>query len=548
MNQTITKATVSVLLALVCLALFASSAQAVQIRAETGDALPSSIIVNENLTVLITDDAGAHINGVAESARVLYILPADGGDPIPVAVGSDGKTVNPYKPSMTGVLNITVLYGTTLMASQTVNVVLEVADTTNPTIRSVILDPATVNASETFLVTVNATDASGIANVTANATTGIVTLTSMGGDDWEGTLTAPSTAGVYTVTVVATDASPNTNKATDTSKQISVIPLPTEQEASYDVNDTPTEDGNNVTISGNGAITADNPLNDTVSIDLGDGKLVIEINVNSTDNTTGTVASVTLDTPAVTASGTTWEQNESADVDLNLNDSVWTGSNTPKLTIQPLNDIKDELSDDALDNATSAILELQGTTDTAMVMQATLSGIDESDVKSLPIEMTVDADWYNSQDKVYLFKFYENGTEKQRKPPNSVSHNETSGTYTLSFEMDGFSIFALVGTKTAALPSRRGGGGGGGGGTYPPGWFGTPSPTVTATAPSPGEREREHVTPAPTKAKPAASKAAAPAAGEAAAETAKKSAPGFTAVFAIAGMLALAYVMMRRRG
>jgi hypothetical protein len=56
MNQTITKATVSVLLALVCLALFASSAQAVQIRAETGGALPSSIIVNENLTVLITDD------------------------------------------------------------------------------------------------------------------------------------------------------------------------------------------------------------------------------------------------------------------------------------------------------------------------------------------------------------------------------------------------------------------------------------------------------------------------------------------------------------
>jgi hypothetical protein len=364
-------------------------------------------------------------------------------------------------PLITGTLGIKVLDGLVTVAEATVNVVLEVAgDTTNPTIRSVTLDPATVDLGETFLVTVDATDASGIASVTADATTGTVTLTRIGGDDWEGTLTAPSTAGVYTVTVVATDASPNANKATDTSKQISVIPPSEEQEESYDINDTTTEDGNTVAISDNNTITANNPLNDTVSIDLGaDNKLVIEINVNSTDNTTGTVASVTLDTPAVTASGT-WKQNESVDVDLNLNDSVWTGSNTPKLTIQPLNDIDDELSDDALENATSAIatLELQGTTDTAMVMRATLSGIAKSGVKSLPINMTVDASWYESQDKVYLFKFYENGTEKEHLPPNSVSHSETSDTYTLSFEMSGFSIYALVGTKTAAPPSGGGGG------------------------------------------------------------------------------------------
>jgi len=435
---------------------------------------------------------------------------------------------------------------------QIIDVTMVAGDTTNPTIRSVTLDNATVNASETFLVTVNATDASGIASVTANATTGTVTLTSTGGDDWEGTLTAPNTSGVYTVTVVATDTSPNTNKATDTSEQISVIPLPTSQEASYDVNDTPTEDNNTVTISDNGAITADNPLNDTVSIDLGnDTKLVIEINVNSTDNKTGTVASVTLDTPAVTASGT-WEQNESVDVDLNLNDSVWIGSNTINLTIQPLNDIDDKLHDGALGNATSAILELQGAT-TAMVMQATLSGTDESNVKSLPIEMTVDADWYNSQDKVYLFKFYENGTEKQRKPPNSVSHNEANGTYTLSFEMDGFSIFALVGTKTAALPHR--GGGGGSGGTYPPGWgTTTTTPVVTATAAhgaTPGATTApsgKHVTPTPKKPVTAGTAATAAEGATAGAAAKKKPGiPGFTAVFAIAGMLALAYVLMRRR-
>ena len=40
---------------------------------------------------------------------------------------------------------------------------------------------------------------------------------------------------------------------------------------------------------------------------------------------------------------------------------------------------------------------------------------------------------------------------------------------------------------------------------------------------------------------------AAPAAECTTSETAKKDTPGFTAVFAIAGMLAALYVMMRRR-
>nr|QNO42370.1 hypothetical protein LFOPHFOE_00010 [Methanosarcinales archaeon ANME-2c ERB4] len=106
-------------------------------------------------------------------------------------------------------------------------------------------------------------------------------------------------------------------------------------------------------------------------------------------------------------------------------------------------------------------------------------------------------------------------------------------------------IFVLVGS----VPT-------GGGGTYPPGWFETPTPavtatksstpstTATATAAPPGER----VTPAPTKVKPAAAKATAPAAEGTTAGGAKNGAPGFTAVFVIAGLLAVAYAMMRRRG
>ena len=68
------------------------------------------------------------------------------------------------------------------------------------------------------------------------------------------------------------------------------------------------------------------------------------------------------------------------------------------------------------------------------------------------------------------------------------------------------------------------------------------SATGTATTAPPDDK----ATPAPTK-KPAVTKATAPTAEGTTAETAKKSAPGFTAVFAIAGMLAIAYAMMRRR-
>ena len=96
-------------------------------------------------------------------------------------------------------------------------------------------------------------------------------------------------------------------------------------------------------------------------------------------------------------------------------------------------------------------------------------------------------------------------------------------------------------------------GGSGGDGTYPPGWHETPTATVTATkAPTPSATATatdappgDKVTPAPTK-KPEAAKTTTPAAEGTTAET-PKSTPGFTAVFVIAGMLAVAYAMMRRR-
>ena len=158
------------------------------------------------------------------------------------------------------------------------------------------------------------------------------------------------------------------------------------------------------------------------------------------------------------------------------------------------------------------------------------------------------------ENTLYIYKFV-NGTGWVRLVAGNPTYCIANGRNTTAdyvwVNVTNCSTFLLAGTA-AATPTPSGGSGGEG--TYPPGWFGTPTPTVTATkAPAasttatdapPGDR----VTPAPTKVKPAAAKAAAPAAEGTTAGTAKKGAPGFTAVFVIAGLLAVAYAMMRRRG
>ena len=109
-------------------------------------------------------------------------------------------------------------------------------------------------------------------------------------------------------------------------------------------------------------------------------------------------------------------------------------------------------------------------------------------------------------------------------------------------EVNNLSKFALVGTKSTP-PSRRGGGGAG---TYPPGWGTTPAVTATAAhEATPGATAApsgKYVTPTPKKPATAAEGVTAGAAAKA-----KKTTPGFEAVFAIAGLLAIAYVLMRRR-
>jgi len=91
--------------------------------------------------------------------------------------------------------------------------IISANDTTPPVTQSVVLDPTVVAPNGSINVIVTATDASGIAIVTADG----VSLADAGSDTWEGTITAAGAPGTYNVTVVATDASNNSNVATDNS-------------------------------------------------------------------------------------------------------------------------------------------------------------------------------------------------------------------------------------------------------------------------------------------------------------------------------------------
>ena len=101
-----------------------------------------------------------------------------------------------------------------------------------------------------------------------------------------------------------------------------------------------------------------------------------------------------------------------------------------------------------------------------------------------------------------------------------------------------------IGSKSAPTPYHRTGGGGGGDGTYPPA---TPTPTVTATAaPTAPPGATPRVTPVATPVEmvetpPAEVEVETPA------PTPKTGVPGFTSVFAIAGLLAALYLVLQRR-
>ncbi|OYT61366.1 hypothetical protein B6U67_05960 [Methanosarcinales archaeon ex4484_138] len=275
-----------------------------------------------------------------------------------------------------------------------------------------------------------------------------------------------SLADTYPVTLTVYDAAGNSDSDTC---EVSVIPSPTEHNVTFNVTEpTNTIDGYNVTINETGRITVigDGNLTETVIIDMGNGtRLEFDIDVDD-DLKNGTIKGIEYDTPEVPVGDESL--NRSVDIDLNLNSSKdWTGDQNISLTLQPLNDLRDtatwtESAGANATNATTIVMSGFGLSGigTAIVMHAELSGINETDVESLPISMTVDGAWYrdvagSKSANVYLFKFYDNGTKKDQKNPTSVHHDATNDTYTFHFEMDGFSVFALVAGVVA--PTAAGG-------------------------------------------------------------------------------------------
>lgn len=81
------------------------------------------------------------------------------------------------------------------------------ADTTAPTISSVVVTPTVVASWDTVHVAVTVTDDVGVASVTADG----LDLENTGGDIWEGEIAANPSIGMHSVAVVAQDAAENSS-------------------------------------------------------------------------------------------------------------------------------------------------------------------------------------------------------------------------------------------------------------------------------------------------------------------------------------------------
>ncbi|MEA1895800.1 MAG: hypothetical protein U9N36_11525, partial [Euryarchaeota archaeon] len=137
--------------------------------------------------------------------------------------------------SAVGVHNVTVVATDAAGNEDVDNSKTYEVDATPPEINSVELDLTDVASTGLITVTVNATDASGVANVTANG----VTL-DLVNDTWGGTITAESNAGTYNVTVVATDMVGNEavdNKTTYTVEEPTETILPEINSVELDLTD-----------------------------------------------------------------------------------------------------------------------------------------------------------------------------------------------------------------------------------------------------------------------------------------------------------------------
>ena len=161
-------------------------------------------------------------------------------------------------------------------------------DKTTPAINAVELDTTTPGAGGSILVTVNATDAlSGIEKVTADGTE----LTSQGNNIWNGTITAEFLPGTYNVTVTAYDNASNT--ATNDTLQYTIA-------EEYGVSLTyPADQSTFKNINATYAITVENTGNvaDTFNLSVinTDSAAVAELSIDQVTLAVGENTTITLD-------------------------------------------------------------------------------------------------------------------------------------------------------------------------------------------------------------------------------------------------------------
>jgi PGF-pre-PGF domain-containing protein len=118
--------------------------------------------------------------------------------------GSCSVTIN--LTSGTSPLNVTVCDYANHCTTN--NAVTFIIDNTVPAVNTATLSDYYVSTGQSVVVTVNATDANGVASVTANG----VALTQQGGGAiWNGTINLTGSTGPANATVVATDNASNTN-------------------------------------------------------------------------------------------------------------------------------------------------------------------------------------------------------------------------------------------------------------------------------------------------------------------------------------------------
>ena len=499
MNRTF-KLAVPLLLLMLCMALSGASAQ-VAINAEDGTDLPDSISVGETFTVLITESG----NPVGVGTNVVFTLPASGGDPIYVQTDGDGKAR--YKPLLIGTLGIKVLDGTVTVAEATVTVDSDITSTYYRDADGDTYGNASDSIEAESVPEGYVTDNTDCDDTNAAVNPGATEVCNGIDDDCDGQIDE----GVKTTYYGDADGDGYGDPA-NTTEACSVPDGYVENDADCDdanaaVNPGATEICNGIDDDCDGVI--DECCTNVTNVDGETNFTATSGDANVTGNFNSTL------TGWVNVTGIT-DVTDSPDVN-DSNPYYGLGDNwiiSGVIVDVSNSDIESQLADG---NGTIRIMICYD--------PATLGDIDP--------------------DTLAIWKYNSSTETWEKQLPSTIDG------LCVYADVTHLCTFALVG---ALGSGGNGGSSSGGDGTYPPGWgddapASTPAATPAQTAaPEPTVASTKASTEAPTEAPPAEAETK-----EMETETTKletKGTPGFGAVltvFAIAGLLVAAYLVMRRR-